>query len=147
MSIVYDVNDDGGVLYVVWDGPVTADDFLGYLRRLVADPGWPARRRLQLDDARTALPDRSIDRDVILAAVDILAAHPDKLMGAKLAVVATEAFDPALDFVHVFLEHLPSSIACHDLATACRWLGIDEAHADGVLERLRAQARGGAPAE
>ena len=43
MSIVYRVDENLGVTFVVWDGTVTADQFLAHVRRLIADVNWPPR--------------------------------------------------------------------------------------------------------
>ena len=41
MGIVYRIDQDCGVAVVLWDGRVTADEFLAHTRRLLADTEWP----------------------------------------------------------------------------------------------------------
>jgi hypothetical protein len=140
MSIAYRIDREKGITFVRFHGVVTADEFLAHVRRLTADPDWPPPpRRLQLADLCGASLHASLDDAAMEEAVDLFAAHASRIAGAKAAVVATDAFARVLDFAHLLLHYLPSTIVFHDLSTACGWLGIDQHAAQTTLGELRPQ--------
>lgn len=141
MSIVYRINQERGVAFVVWDGLVTADEWLAHVRRLLADADWPPDRRLHLSDLRTATPDASIDEMVLKQAADLFGTHP-QVGHLRAAIVAGDAFEKAGIFERLITRYRPFVFVFNTLHPACGWLGIDVADAQRTLESLRARARG-----
>jgi len=139
MSIVYRINQERGVAFVVWDGLVTADEWLAHVRRLLADADWPPDRRRHLSDLRTATPDASIDEVVLKQAADLFGPQVANL---RAAIVAGDAFEKAGIFERLITRYRPFVFVFNTLNPACGWLGIDVADAQRTLESLRAQARG-----
>ena len=139
MSIAYRINQERGVAFVVWDGLVTADEWLAHVRRLLADADWPPDGRLHLSDLRTATPDASIDEVVLKQAADLFGPQVANL---RAAIVAGDAFEKAGIFERLITRYRPFVFVFNTLNPACGWLGIDVADAQRTLESLRAQARG-----
>ena len=140
MTILYQIDRQAGVTYVVWDGVVAAGQYLSHVKRLLADPEWPPARRLHLSDLRSTTLDSTIDRSVLEKAVGMFAAHP-KISMVKTAIVAHEAFHQALLYERLISPIEPSVIVFHSLDTACMWLGIETKSAAHELNSLRARAR------
>ena len=101
MSIVYRIDKEKGYTLVVWEGVVTADEFLAHIRRLSSDTDWPPPRRLHLSDLHTASLDASMDEAILQAAAHLYGQHPDKIASMKVAIVATSAFWKAVEFERI----------------------------------------------
>jgi hypothetical protein len=106
MSIVYRIDQERGIVFVVWDGVVIADEWLAHIRRLLADATWPPDGRMHLSDLRTATPDASIDEAVMKEAADLFGTHP-KLPNLRVAIVAGDAFVKAGMFERLVTRHRP----------------------------------------
>ena len=141
MSIVYRVDQEQGVAFVVWDGVVTAGEWLAHVRRLLADAASPPDGRRHLSDLRTATPDASIDEAVLKQAADLFGTHP-RVANLRVAVVAGDAFEKAGIFERLITKYQPFVFVFNTLNPACGWPGIDVADAQRTLESLRTQARG-----
>ena len=141
MSIVYRVDQERGITFVVWDGVVTGNDFLDHVRRMLADPAWPTTGRMHLSDLRTATVDDSIDESVLKQAADLFGAHP-KIANLRAAIVAGDAFVKAGIFERLITRYQPFVFVFNTLHPACGWLGIEVADAQRTLESLRTEARG-----
>ena len=141
MSIVYRIDQEGGIAFVVWDGVVTADEWLAHARKLLADAAWPPDGRMHLSDLRTATPDVSIDEGVLKRVADLFGTHP-KIANLRVAIVAGGAFVKAGIFERFITRHRPFVFVFNTLNPACGWLGIDVADAQHTLASLRARARG-----
>lgn len=140
MTIIYQIDKQGGVTYVVWDGVVAAEQYISHVKRLLADPEWPPSRGLHLSDLRSTTLDSTIDKSVLEKAVGLFAEHP-KISIVKTAIVAHEAFHQALLYERLISPIEPSVIVFHSLDTACMWLGTDSGSAARTLNSLRARAR------
>lgn len=140
MTIIYHIDKQAGVTYVVWDGVVTAELYIAHVKRLLADPDWPPARGLHLSDLRSTSLDPSIDKAVLEKAVGMFREHP-KISTVKTAIVAHEAFHQALLYERLISSIEPSVIVFHSLDTACMWLGTDSEAAARELNSLRARAR------
>jgi len=140
MSIVYRVDRERGTAFVVWDGVVTAAQWLAHIRLLLADADWPPDGRRHLSDLRTATPDASIDEAVLKQAADLFGTHP-KIANLRAAIVAGDAFVKAGIFERLITRHRPFVFVFNTLNPACDWLGIDVADAQRALESLRIQSR------
>ncbi len=146
MGIVYRIDQDRGLAVVVWDGRVTADEFLAHTRRLLADTEWPPREGRHLADLRSAILDRSAVSYAVEDAVDLIGTHP-KVEGLRVAIVAGDAFVQAA--VDAFIEtgvferlipgHRPLMLVFDSLNPACEWLGVDASNVGRSLQSLKTQ--------
>ena len=140
MSIVYRHDQARGTTYVLWDGIVTANEFLTHVRKLVADPRWPLEARRHLSDLRTASVEASIDEAVLKQAADLFGVHP-KIGVVRAAIVAGDAFVKAGQFERLIARYRPFVFVFNSLNPACRWLGIDREEVEDTLQTLRTGAR------
>ena len=143
MGIRYHIDKENGITFVLWDGVVTADEFLAHVRRLSSDVDWPPQKRLHLSDLQSTSLDPSMDEPIIIKAAEIYGEQQDKIANMKVAIVADEAFNKAVVFERVISRYGTSAIVFNLLTTACKWLGIDVDEAKPMLERLQTQSRGG----
>ena len=140
MTIIYHIDKQAGITYVVWDGIVAAKQYLSHVKKLLADPDWPPARGLHLSDLRSTSIDATIDKAVLEQAVGMFAEHP-KISTIKTAIVAHGAFHQALLYEQLISPYEPSVIVFHNLNTACIWLGADSESAAQAIKSLRARAR------
>jgi hypothetical protein len=140
MGVAYRIEQDPGVAYVVWDGTVTADQWMAHVRQLLLDPGWPPAGRLHLSDLRTATIDASIDDGVLKKAVELFGRHPN-IANLRVAIVAGAEFRRAGVFERLSMRYPMFVFSFNTLRPACEWLGIDPDHAERMLRPLRDQAR------
>jgi hypothetical protein len=136
MSIVYHIDKERGLACVVWDGTVTAAEFLGHVQRLISDPEWPPAGKLHLVDLRTASVDDSIDDAVLEQAAELYGQQP-KVADVRAAIVAGGEFLKAGAFERWTLRYPMFVFVFNTLQPACEWLGIDPDEAERLLQRLR----------
>ena len=142
MSIVYRIDQEKGLTLVLWEGVVTADEFLAHVRRLCADADWPPPKRLHLSHLRSTALDASIDDAIIEKAAHLYGNHLQTGVTMKVAIVASEAFKKAVAFERVLLRYGASVVVFNFLENACTWLGIAAEEIERLLRQLRGQARG-----
>jgi hypothetical protein len=140
MSIVYSIEEDRGIAFAVWEGLVTAAEWLTHVRHLVADPKWPPSRALHLSDLRSARLDPSIDKAALSEAALLFGSH-QRIDGLKAAIVAGDAYEQARMFEDLIARHRAIVIAFNSLSPACYWLGVDANHAERTLTSLRLSNR------
>lgn len=142
MTIVYHIDREKGITYVMWDGVVAAEEYLTHVKRLLSDPDWPPVNGLHLSDLRSAILDSTIDEPLLQKAVGMFAKHP-RISKVKTAILAHGAFHQAQLYEHLISRVEPSVIVFHNLDTACAWLGTDSEAAGHILTSLRTRAREG----
>jgi len=140
VSILYRIAKDEGIALDLWDGIVTADEYLASVQRLIDDTNWPPHRHLHLGDLQTALLDPSLDESALRRVAAIYGQHLDILAKTKSAIVANEAFARSLFFQQLMTSSV-SMVVFNDLSTACRWLGVETDWAGCVLSEMRAELR------
>ena len=140
MSIVYRIEPDPGITYVVWDGSITAEEWLVHVQLLLSDPDWPPAGRLHLSDLRTATIDASIDEAVLRKGVELFGHHPN-IANLRVAIVAGGEYRRAGVFERLSLRYPIFVFSFNTLRPACEWLGIDADHAERILRPLREQLR------
>jgi hypothetical protein len=143
LSIVYHIDKQMGTTLVVWEGIVTADDFLAHVRRLSSDADWPPPRRLHLSMLQMASLDASMDDAAMGKAADLYGKHRNEIANMKAAIVAGGAFWKAVVFERAIERYGASVIVFNSLDTAATWLGIGTDNVKRELELLRAQSRTG----
>jgi hypothetical protein len=89
---VYHIDKEKGLTLVLWEGVVTADEFLAHVRRLCADADWPPPQRLHLSHLRFTSLDASMDDATIEQAAHLYGNHLPTSGTMKVAIVASEAF-------------------------------------------------------
>ena len=141
MSIVYRIDQEKGLTLVLWEGVVTADEFLAHVRRLCSDADWPPPKRLHLSHLRFTSLDASMDDAIIDKAAHLYGTHLATGENMKVAIVASEAFKKAVAFERVLLRYGASVVVFNFLENACTWLGIAAAEIERTLQQLRDQAR------
>jgi hypothetical protein len=135
VSISYRIDLERGLTAAVWDGQVTADDFLNHARRIIADPAWPAGEH-HLTDLRTATLDSSIDDAVLKRVADLYGKHP-KIPNLRVAVVAGDEFEKAGLFERYIARYRPFLFVFNSLNPACAWLGLDAREITKILDEIR----------
>src|ERR1041385_1355213 len=140
MSIIYRIDKELAVTFVLWDGLVTADEFLSHVQRLITDAAWLPQKYSHLSDLQTASLAAAIDETVLAKAADLFGKHP-KLANLKGAIIANQEFRKATVFERLISRYEPSVIVFNDLETACTWLGIDVNRVTQTLQSLRSQSR------
>ena len=143
MSIVYRIDQQSGVTFVLWNGVITANEWLAHIHRLTSGSNWPPPRRLHLTDLHGSFLDVSIDEGVIANAAEFLGKYRNKLENMKVAVVNGEAYNRGLMFEHAMSPYGASVITFNSLDTACVWLGIDTNEASVKLHQLQVDSRAG----
>lgn len=147
MGIAYRIDKQAGLTLVVWHGLVTADMFLAQVQRLTADPDWPPAQRLHLTDMSTVTLHSSMDEATIEKAAHLYGAHPDKILGMRIAIVVPEAHAEAGVFERVLTPYGATICRFNLLNIACAWLGLDFNRIRSEVHQLHSQsdASGGSP--
>jgi len=138
MGILQRFDPQKGIVFVVWDGRVTAEEWLRYAQKLVSDPAWASTPRI-LADLLSVKDTSSIHNAEIEHTVEIFSANPRALRGKKLAVIARDEFGKARHFEDLLMHFGVSSVVFNNLDTACLFLGMDVLHAYRMLDTMRQQ--------
>jgi hypothetical protein len=147
MGIKYRIDQKKGITLALWEGLVTAEEFLAHVRRLTSDPDWPPPRRLHFADLRSTSLDASIDEGILETAADLYARRLERLAGMKAAIVAgsLQAYTKAVVVERLADRYGASVIVFNGLDTACTWLGVEVEEVEGALQELRAGLTSGRP--
>jgi hypothetical protein len=137
MGIKYRADSERQVIFVAWDGVVTADVWFEHIDKLIADPLWSSISAM-LVDLRTVTDISSIEEAEIEHAVALFSTVPIPLSKKRVGVVASGAFWKSRRFGHLISRFGPSFIVFNDLSTACLYLGIKTTEALKALQQLRA---------
>ena len=142
MGLGYSSDASKRIIYVVWDGTVMADEWHAHIRRMTADPDWPAATRFLAD--LTSVEDvTSITAEVIEQSAAIYAGIPGKLDGKQDAIVSTSKYAISKAFEQLLLRIGAAVITFYTLDTACVYLGLDLAETQQELAALRAKLSSG----
>ena len=137
MGIKYRADSEKQIIFVVWDGVVTADVWFEHIERLIADPLWSSISTM-LVDLHTARDLTSIQESEIEHAVALFSSVPISLSKKKVGIVAGNAFWKSRRFGELVSPFGPSVIVFNDLSTACVYLGINATEALKAIQQLRA---------
>jgi hypothetical protein len=137
MGIKYRADSEKQIIFVVWNGAVTADVWFEHIDRLIADPLWPSISSM-LVDLHTATDVSSIEEAEIEHAVALFSSVPYPLSKKKVGIVASNAFWKSRRFGDLISRFGPSVIVFNELSTACTYLGINTTEALKALRQLRA---------
>ena len=100
MGIKYRADSEKQVIFVAWDGMVTADVWFEHIDRLIADPLWSSISAM-LIDLRTVTDISSIEEAEIEHAVALFSTVPIPLSKKRVGVMASGAFWKSRRFGHV----------------------------------------------
>ena len=139
MGIKYRVDSEKHIIFVVWQGGVTADEWFEHIQRLIADPFWPSIS-VMLADLYSITDLSSIEEAEIEHAVALFNSVPEPLSNKRVAVVAGNAFWKSRRFSQLISPFGPSVIVFNDLGTACVYLGIKSMEASKAIQQLREDA-------
>jgi hypothetical protein len=124
---------------VVFDGEVTAADWLQTIREIYAHPDW-SPGPLNLTDASTAdISALTLDDRVEILGADGL--QVEMLEGMKSAVVSGPNFDSSQAFTGTNPDRGLKMIVFTDLDLACAWLDVDVERVRPIVADLRANVR------
>ena len=140
MGITYRVDHEKRIIFVVWDGVVTAEDWFRNIERLIADPAWPSISSI-LADLRTVTTMSSIEEAEIEHAITLFKTDPFSLFRKKVGIVASEVFAKSLQFAELISRFGPTVIVFNDMQTACLYLDVNIEEALKVLQELRLRLR------
>ena len=143
MGILYVCDRQQDIIYIVWDGKVTGDDWLNHAAKLLAEPDWSHISHM-ITDARTAFDTASIGDKEIKAAAVLFAAHAETLVKKKVAIVANDLFGRAIKLEAQVSRLGVSVVVFNSVDTACIFLNIDPTDARQRLEQLSTSLRGAA---
>ena len=140
MGIKYCADVEKQIIFVMWDGTVSADAWFEHIERLIADPLWPSIS-IMLIDLHTARDLTSIQEAEIEHAVALFSTVPIPLSKKRVGIVAGNAFWKSRRFGELIAPFGPSVIVFNDISTACVYLGIDTTEALKSIQSLRADMK------
>ncbi len=138
MSILYESDLKRGVVYIIWDGVVTWDDWSKQVSKLMADVSWRTTS-VFITDLRSVTDASSIGLEQINQAVDWLGTDPVAMEHKRGAILASDTFGKARHFADRAATYGVRVVVFNAIDTACLFLGQDVAHTSQVLTRLRDQ--------
>lgn len=141
MAIVYHIDKNKGIAYVLWEGIIRADEFIEHVRRLTADPDWQSSVRFQIGDLRHAIGDMTIDDDVLEEVGTYFGQYVSKMAMIRAAIVTSLEVERT-NFFAGFMSHYDSARArvFHGMKEAVEWLGVDAAETEAVFKKLHSVA-------
>ena len=142
MGILHLFDKQKNIIYIVWDGKVTAEDWLNQAQKLLAEPDFPSISRL-IVDAQTASDTTSIGEKEIEAVAALFGTYQETLIKKRMAILANDLFGKASKFGNLVSRFGVSTVVFNRLDTACIFLALDSADTGQVLEQIRFQLRSG----
>jgi hypothetical protein len=139
MGIAHRYLDSVGLLVTVWDGQVSAAEWLALAQRHVSEPGFAAGAR-RLTDATTADISAITPADVEAVSA-VYQTHDFQMQDVRLAIVARAGFEIAQRAERDYSELGARTIVFVDLPAACDWLGVDTEIVAPAIASLRQQLR------
>ena len=140
MGIIHLSDRKRDMVFIVWDGQVTWEDWKAHAQALTTDPNWHVISRF-MADVQTVSDTSTIGEGELEQAVAILHSNPDTLIRKRSAVVASEEFWRASKFREILSQTGIESVVFNNLDTACLFLGINLAETHQTMQELRAQLR------
>jgi len=141
MGITYQCDRAKNTIFIVWDGEVTADEWLAQAHKLMAEPDWPAITRL-ITDVGTVSNTASIGDQEIETVAALFRAHSGTTIKKRLAILANDLFGKARKFELQLSRFGLLVVVFNQLQTACLFLNIDPTETEQTLEGLRSKLHG-----
>ena len=130
-----------GVVYIVWDGVVTWDDWSKQLSKLMTDPNW-RKASLFIADTRSVTDTSSIELEHVTRAMALLGTDREAVKHKRGAIIASNTFGKAKHFAYQVAMYGVRVVVFNNIDTACLFLGLDVVETSRVLEGLRRRLRG-----
>jgi len=128
------------VIFVVWDGEVTSDEWGGQIPRLLTDSDWSASSRL-VADVHTLSNTSSMGSTEIEEAAAIFGSNLNAVARTRVAVIARDEFGKVKYYGDLIARFGVSRVVFNSLDTACVFLGINLRETRKRLQELRAMLR------
>lgn len=135
MPIVYAVEMDGALVIEAWTGAITVDDLYAHRSQQAVDPAIVGGARV-LADARTA-SFRDISDAEMAQFARAYSLTEKRMISRATAFVAGGGFAKARVYEKASRSFLRNVVVFTNLATACKWLGIDAGLVTHTIETLR----------
>ena len=134
MGILYSLDTPKNILYIVWKGEIKAETWFNQVRKLTAEPDWPAISRVIVDlqNASTNV----INQDIETIAT-LFGEHPGQVVKKRVAVLANELFGKAKTFGGLLERFGVSLVVFTSFYTACTFLGLIPTETEEALKQLR----------
>lgn len=136
MGITYLCDKPKGVIFTVWDGVVTLDDWLSHVHMVLADPDWLQIRRA-IVDMQSVSDTSSVGDEQIDQAAAVVGAMGADLATKRIAVIAADEFRRTSRFESLVKRFGVTMVVFNSLDTACIFLGLDVKDTRQTLEQLR----------
>ena len=141
MGILHSFDRARGVIYTVWDGPVTWLEWRQHASAIILEEDWQRSSRF-IVDLRSVTDTSSITVEEVEQASALFTANQDVLSRKRGAVIARDEFRNARRFEDLIASSGLSMVVFNSLDTACLFLGLDVTEASLELDRLRMRLRG-----
>lgn len=142
MGIIYSCERQKGVIFIVWDGEVTADDWFHHIHKLLSEPDWLIIPRI-IADVQTASDTESIGDKEIEAVAALFSEQAEIVSQKRAAVLANQMFGKAKKFETQALRFGASLVVFTALDTACTFLSLNLEYTRQALDGLRLKLRSG----
>ena len=140
MSILHRSDGQRGIIYVVWDGRVTWEEWSKQIHIVMADPAWQKAPYI-LADLRSVTDTSSISIQELDQAISFFATDPAALKVKRGAVIARDEFGKARHFADRVSRYGTSLLIFNSLDTACLFLGLDLLETSHILESIHEELR------
>jgi hypothetical protein len=140
MGIIYSCDRQRGIIFIVWDGEVTWEDWRAHIHMLQADPDWYSIVRV-IADLQTVTDTTSMGVKEIEQAAANFGLKRDTLARKRCAVLARDEFGKAKRFGEFISSFGVTLIVFNSLDTACLFLDLDLKETRRILDGLRAALR------
>ena len=136
MGIKYRIHVEKKIVFVVWKGVISADEWFEHIQRLIVDSHWPSISAM-LVNLHSITDVSSIGETEIQHAVALFNSIPSALSNKRIAVVAGDTFWKSRRFGQLIAPYGPSVLVFNDMSTACIYLGIKLTDATKAIQELR----------
>ena len=141
MGIVYRIDREIGITYVVWDGKVSDEEFLDHTRRMLADPDWPPAGMKHFIDVTSLASFDLVSIKAVQESAAMWDALGERVREMQIVMVADKMFLRALVFNTLVPSNSLRIMLMHTIPTASVWLGVDPGETERALQALRVEAR------
>lgn len=137
MSNAYLINKNEKVVFEVWVGRITKEEFFAHDRKLLNDPELPPGSSVLVDITGASFDE--IGEAGFEELVRLYREHRDRTAGAKVAIVASKNFQRAKMYESKTAPALLNVIVFNEMNHACTWLGVNKKEAQEWIDSKRAE--------
>jgi len=140
MGIIYLCDRRKGIIFTVWCGEVTWNEWFNHIQVVLADPVWHEIPRLIVDMQFVSDTSSISERQMHQAAAEV-GENQFEVIAKRIAVVAADEFRRTSQFEVLVRRFGVAMVVFNSLDTACTFLGVDRTDTEQVLEQLRTKLR------